>query len=267
MKNKVFIDDLLHQVGNLNAVNSNNPHFESYQMQEHDGEKYIVGVGNEIAPDSEKSTFDDPELLFSLISLVTESSPGELAIVDKNIMNWCKTYGIPYLDDLNCDQDEVSRAGTGNCNMLHVQIFKYSVKNLYKKFRLWMALVNENENEIAAFSNSVDHFIERSHSTQEKVDLLKKALAKAINIESSIEFKLDYNFDTKSFEFRLSDSCLFSLAYYQFSALLTKDDSESKKKMKQCTYCQSIYWAKHANAKYCTKCNRRTIWSRKNKKR
>ncbi|KYD07657.1 hypothetical protein [Saccharococcus caldoxylosilyticus] len=34
-------------------------------------------------------------------------------------------------------------------------------------------------------------------------------------------------------------------------------------KKKTCSYCNSIYWAKHGNSKYCPNCDRRTVWSRK----
>ena len=38
-------------------------------------------------------------------------------------------------------------------------------------------------------------------------------------------------------------------------------------KKKICSYCNSIYWARHGNSRYCPNCDRRTVWSRKKSKR
>jgi hypothetical protein len=272
MGNTRAIGDLLEEVGNLTMVNSFNYRYEKYQFEEIEGKNYIVGKGR-INQFEDNVSFDGPELLFSLINLVTGEIPKyfdsphlDNIITDENIMKWCEDYGIPYTDQHFWGSKELNKKGYGFDNVLQLGMFRYKIAWLYSEFSLWMGILNEDPEEITKWKFGVNEDATKIiHPSLNEMDLIKKSLAYEVSNKTKVRVSLDYNPQKNTFEFKLLDQSLFSIAYYQFTALITKSPSDNKKKMKNCNYCNSIFWANSAKKKYCSNCDRRTIWSRRNK--
>ena len=276
MEHAFFIGDLLDEVGKLTIVQSYNLRFEEYEIEEIKGKKFIVGKGRPANPFKNENVFEGPELLFSLINLVKGPLPKyfnephmDSVISDESIMKWCKKYGIPYRDtELNrLLEDEKWRD-----NILHLGMFKYKIAWLYAYFSLWKAIISEDQEEINKYRDFVKlemETIKMLPDGPKKDDLtyLKEALTAAVDKHFRVNIHLVYNSDSKTYEFKLASDSLIIIAYYQLASLMTKNHTENKKKMKNCAYCQSIYWANHANSRYCPNCDRRTVWSRRNSKK
>jgi hypothetical protein len=275
MGNAMFIGDLLEEVGNLTMVNSFNYRYEQYGFEEIEGKKYIVGKGF-INQFEDELSFDGPELLFSLVNLVTGEMPEffnsphlDNVITEENIMEWCEKYGLPYTDQHFWENEKLNNKGYRFDNVLELNHFRYRLAWLYSQFNLWLGVINDDSEEIKKWSFAVKvnlDAINILHPSLTEIDSIKKALAYEISNITKVKVSLDYNVLKGTFEFKLLDQSLFSIAYYQFAALTTKSPSDSKKKMKNCNYCNSIFWANSAKKKYCSNCDRRTIWSRRNKK-
>lgn len=274
MQNAIFIGNLLEEVGNLTIVNSFHYRYEKYQFEEIEGKKYIVGKGR-INQFEDNISFDGPELLFSLINLVTGEIPKyfntphlDNIITDENIMKWCERYGMPYTDQYFWGNKELNKKGYGFDNVLELGMFRYKIAWLYSEFSLWVGVLNEDPQKVKTWDFAVKANKEAAkilHPVLNGMDLIKKALAYEISNKTKVQVSLDYNQEKGTFEFKLLDQSLFSIAYYQFAALMTKAPSDNKKKMKNCNYCNSIFWANSAKKKYCFNCDRRTVWSRRNK--
>jgi hypothetical protein len=262
MENKFFVNDLIQEVGNINAVNSYNFQFEEYEFVEIEGKKFIKGIGKAVNPYTNENLLEGPELLFSLVNLVKGNLPQffdkefmDPVVSDNDVLQWVKKNGIPYRDkELHY------------LNVLNLEHFKRRVAWLTARFNLWKAIVEENLNEVKKWNFALQKYddllkVQFAEETNELV-IYQKALAKKIGDSMKVKISLDY---TNGFKFIVETDDLFSVAYYQFAALMTKEPSDSKKKMKHCSYCNSIFWAKSAKKKYCSKCDRRTIWSRKQK--
>lgn len=274
MKNSIFIGNLLEEVGNLMSVNSFNCQFEEYTFEEFNGFKFIKGKGRPENPYTKDNFFDGPSLLFSLINLVKEPLPRffddlDEVLLDEDILNWVKKYGIPYQDG---KLNEINKDKIHRIDILYLYSFKYKLAWLYSSFSLWNAIFYEDNEEIIKFDYvtklnlKIKKTVFKNRELHNGIDLIKEALAETIDQKTNVSIHFEYNLNTKAYEYNLKSDSLFSIAYYQLSSLMSKKYNETKKKMKKCSYCNSIYWAKHANSKYCSNCDRRTIWSRENKK-
>lgn len=273
MKKDIFIGDLLEEVGKLSEVKSFNLRFPEYKIKKIEGMKFVVGEGKaENLLVNEKEIFDSPDLLFSLLRLSPGdspiNSPSEIHIPDKEILKWVKKYGIPYQDkELNFKlNDELIRD-----DVLHIDGFKRKLFWLHGLFHLWKALIEEEEEGIKKFQYSLQFFVQLENFINPEIDsekLLKSAIATKISESfSDISLRLIYNKETNKYEFTLTASSLFDIAYFQLAALMTKSRSENKKKMKKCALCGSVFWAHHGHQKYCSMCPRQTAWSRKQKQK
>lgn len=291
MENSVFIADLTEEVGNLTMVDSLNCFkYEKYSIRSFLGEPYIIG-GKRLDTQSDPvfrrnpTKFDGPQLLFSLINLVKtdknmmfDNKWVNESISDKDIMEWIEKYGFPYIEKVDLKDIESREILEIEKYLLkasgvHLHNFKRKIAYLYGCFNLWNAIYEEDVRKIEKFKKSVSvRLMWRQNRSQilsgktEDLILLNQALSDTINFNSNIKIEVNYNEKTANYGLTLTSHSLVDIAYYQLSSLMTKSPSENKKKMKTCSSCNSIYWANHANSKYCSNCDRRTEWSRKNKK-
>lgn len=271
LKNTIFISDLSEEVGNLTAVTARNYRFEKYEFEEKEGEKFIVGKGKHVNLENNNTDIAGFDLLFSLINLVKGTfvfkesqkdlniSQMENLVSDEYIMKWVQEYGFPF-------DTTLSR----NFNEFNLKHFRNRLAKLYSIFSLWKSIVNEDSDGINTFSPILlgrVKWVKRFKNLKDysEIELLKEALADRVSRGADITINLIYDNDIKGFKFALVSRSLFYIAYYQLSALMTKPITDTNKKMKVCDYCSSIFWTNNSNRKYCSNCNRKTIWSRNNK--
>ncbi|UAL49741.1 hypothetical protein K7887_22010 (plasmid) [Sutcliffiella horikoshii] len=274
MKNQ-FISDLTEEIGTLTEVESMNFKYSLYEIEELHGEKFIVGKGEPEFVSKRNLEFDGVELLFSLINLIDEDLPEFLdeeylnpVIKDENILKWVEKYGIPYRDqELNALLNEKK----WRTNVLHIGFFKYSVASLVETFNLWKAIYQDNQAEIKKYKRAATMLesIKLESPDKDEKDILKEALAITVGSKASVTINFAYSPDTKKNHFVLEANSILDIAYYQLAALMTKPPSESKESMKNCKKCNSLFWAKHKNAKYCSnpRCNRKNDYYHRNKEK
>lgn len=276
MKNSFFIGDLKEQVGELTSIGSYHFHYNSYEIKEIEGELFIVGQG-EPGTNKKDRELEGPELLFSLLGLVKNELPEDFGepellhdlegvIFNGDVLKWVEAHGIPYTDET---LNEWLNERKIRSNLLHLETIKNDIAWLYALFILWKATIEENENDIEKMKFALMGF-EKANSMvkqlegYDKVSAIMDALTEFINLHTA-DVNINVHFDQKSKKCRfiLRTDSLMNVAYYQFGALMTKPLAENKKKMKTCSSCHSVFWANHANNRYCSNCDRRTVWSRK----
>lgn len=276
--NKYFLSDISDQVGQMNEMNCLNYRFEKYKVEIIKGEKFIVGKGqSELLEGHTELSFNEIHLLLSLINLLKGELPKQFyqrnpnvneldsVISDEDVLKWVKVNGIPYQDkQLNKLLDDEQLRPTH----LHIQLFKFRIATLYARFALWKATLEENPPGIEEYKKALWTYDFHKGQDKNKDDLIlvKKCLAQEIGTEANIRMSLRYDEDQKKNVFTLSSDSLLSIAYYQLASLMSKPYSDSKEKMKSCKSCNSLFWANHARTKYCSSCDRRTVWSRKQRK-
>jgi hypothetical protein len=270
MKN-YYVSDLAADIGNLTTVSSSNFVFEDYSIKEIEGKRFVIGERPIKNPHRDPTLYKGPELLFSLIQLVKGELPAyfngphmDRVISDKDVLNWCEKYGIPYRDrEMNLLlNDELARM-----NQLHLGIFKYKIAKIYAAFALWKALSEEDEGEITKLKYIWEPLLKIREiagkvEQKDQITKLKESLALSIPVDG-VRMQLIHH-DGK-FKFAAITDSLINLAYYQLSSLMTRPDTE--KRMKNCEHCHSPFWAKGNNSKYCPNCNRKTVWSRNKKEK
>ena len=283
MNNFHFVKDLREEIGSLSEVDSISFKFESYDFEVINGEKFIVGkVTKESLIENESK---DKELLFSLINLVKDPlterfdvptphiNKLDTIIHDENILKWVKEYGIPYRDkELNRLLDDE----TWRINYLHVDTFRFQLAKLYARFSIWKSIIEDEPKKIDNYIMSLltinlKAWKDLKKNTTEYLPVVKKALAQEVGIGAGVNIRLKYDNNIDQNVFILSTDSLLSIAYYHLSALMTKPYSESKKSLKYCKMCNSIFWASHKNSDYCSsfypesKCNKQRHYYQRNK--
>jgi hypothetical protein len=277
MENALFVGDLQKEIGNISEVNTMNNKYESYKIEFVKGEKFIIGEGAPGFYKGEKDIkMDDINLLLSVINLVKGGLPpkyyaappevNELASVisDDNVLKWVEMYGIPYEDE---KIKEVLNDELWKLRYLHLDSFRRKVVMLFACFSIWHAIVEDRTYDIEKYSNSLLTLpLNTNKKATDYLIQLKQALAKQVGSWANIQTGLKYDPKTGQNTFTMSSDSLIKLAYYQFATLMTKPPTENRKKLKTCDYCKSLYWTDYAKKKYCgNPCNRKTIWSRRQK--
>lgn len=282
MKNSIFIADLQEEVGDLSEVLKINPKYETYEIELIEGKRFIVGKGKPDFLNKKEVTISGVDLLLSLVNLIKEDEEFphyynephmDPVISDDDVLKWVEKYGIPYKDrKLNeIYGDEIWRF-----DYLHLGHFKYRLAWLYTSFSLWKGLIEEDRQQIEKFKHAANTLLGWLKIEDEKINpgnptseiiLIKKALAQSIGDKAHIQLGLRYHSDLDQNVFTLQANSLFDIAYYQLGSLMTKTPSDSKKSLKSCSSCHSLFWAKHKNSKYChnPKCNRKNTYYHKNK--
>lgn len=284
MDNSLFINDLRQELGSLPTVNSPVFKYKEYESIVVDSSEYIIAKGLidphepksnlyvELGIECESAAYGSFEILFSLIQLVKikgyqskdfDKIPDDEIISNNDIIEWCYKYGLPFFpttqikEDLTDSNGEKVEAGflTGS--------FRLSLSFLYGCFNLWRAIYEKNSNDIdkyAAFLGILKNA--KFKNLDEKISTLKSSFP-LLSI-GSIELRPRYDAKTDAFGFGIYTRDIFQVAYFQLATLMTKTSKEIKDNFKMCPACSSMFWG-HGNRKYCPNCNRKTIWSRKQK--
>jgi hypothetical protein len=255
----VFIEDQQETFGSFSNVNSNNQRFESYRIEEIEGEKFIIGEGAaEFLETGERLSFDNFEVLTTLLNLVKGDLPKSYfspvryvnsldeVISEGDVLSWVNKFGIPYIDK------DINGKKYGLADRIQLDKFRFYVAKLQARFLIWKALVEEDYEVI-------DKYIMSLLTVKPGADLktIKKALAQEVGAAANMSIAFAYNEKLDKNMFVLHTDSLLSVAYYQFSVWMTKPADAEGKHMKNCQRCGGYFVAKHKNKKYCEKpkCN------------
>ncbi|MBP1944642.1 hypothetical protein [Cytobacillus luteolus] len=266
MEKELYIGDLNDHVGTLAASNTVNTHFESYELEKDDEEVYIVGKKGYKAEEVE---VDNINFLLSLINLVKGDLPKQYysaqpninkldtVISDEDILKWVQNYGFPYLESENIVK-------------LNLNKFKRKLAMLNARFLMWKAIFEENDKEIKKYKSALLTLDKNKklHPELSELSITKKALAEDVGTWGSVTVRLRYDEKTDSNIFYISAKNQLDIAYYQLGMLMTKKDTENKKRLRYCANgeCNSMFWTKHSRTKFCNNCDRRKVHYENNKK-
>jgi hypothetical protein len=298
MDNSIFISDLRQELGNLTTIKVTNLIFKEYIIEKindykHDNitnsDEFIIGkelimleppLSNKLSEfefERATSTYESSDLLFDLINIVELDGylpagfnrPNLDPIMPtRKIIGFCRKYGMPF-NVLKTIPDSF-RADKNGGTMKYgfsIQSFRYRLGFLYSFFRLWKGIQENNYKDIDEYAFCVgianeDKFDNRVN----KIATIKRMLP--LDMRGSLNLLPRYDSSSDTFGFGIYANDLFDVAYYQLAAIMTKG-TDFKENLKICPPdgggCGSIFWG-HGNQKYCKKCNRKTIWSRKQKK-
>jgi hypothetical protein len=228
--------------------------------------EYIVGYNPSYNFSTKKFEYcsvstNELDLLLSLIELIKEPidmNNLQESFSNDEIIKWCERYTLPGLSKHEKIQENKNTSDfpTLFYNCMLLDIFYFEVTILYSLFNLWRAALEEDNEKIKHYATLL----------KKDFDITKKA---AVDIILSVfideKMKNIYmrflNFgENKLF---LDTDDIFSMCYFQLANLITKP-SESKKHLRECKNCRRLFWG-HGNSGYCSNCDRRTVWSRKNR--
>ena len=253
MNNKLIINAIQADIGNSLDISTVIFKFNEYKILEDTAEnKYIAGSGDIeiLGSKSEGQPFKNFGILFSLINLVKKSiSKNEWgmnkmkeAIPLEGILNWVNENGIPY-------ETEENREIFGkyySCG-LKINEFRTKIAYLYSKFQLWLALIENDKDEILKYKSILSFN-----------DISNKSLKNALVYDSGLyNFNLipTYDKENDSFKLQVHTDSLFEAGLFQFYILLTnqieKDEDGKLKHLKICEYCNKFFWANDSQQKYC----------------
>jgi hypothetical protein len=141
---------------------------------------------------------------------------------------------------------------------------------LYLLFRAWLALLSEDRQALVIY---LDRLRGDAHSVRGRSWVVQQRTAQAV-IAELISERLrqlspvmwwpygEHLRPTGTPSFALRASRLFDYVFFQLASLIMKPESEVKRGLKQCHGCSQFVWG-HGNRRYCSRCDRRTLWSRK----
>lgn len=242
---------------------ANNPEIEYRDMS------HIIGINPGFDPQTKDFEFytvstNDLNILLSLISLVNEPidvNNLSAAFSNKDIINWCKTHTLPSVKKHEkwkmCDTDKY----TFLYDSMPLDIFYHEAITIYLIFKI-CGLLNEDD-----FTKAKEYATKLKDLTLENG---KEEIENNIDINIIISTIIDYkiknvhlrflNFATNKLFLDADD--LFSMIYFQLANLITKPIEERQKHIILCINCGKAFWG-HGNRKYCYDCDRRTVFSRK----
>jgi|GEM_PF-6585892 len=246
-----------------------------YTTEEINGEKYIKEAGGEVIQHIKLPA--DNKLIISLLEIVKEISPWDWAMLSvivpfDNIKKWLLKYGLP-----GYDEELFYKHGT----LYSLRLFEKHVITLFLMFKLYESIYFEKEEDIVKYwSILIKHpdFVKRSQNEYQEQQnkfigkTLENKKASVLDLLGIIVNHEVENIQLRFLEyyrkFHLSTASVFSICYYQFGLMLSKNDKTVWKNIKKCANenCQTYFWA-HGNRKYCDMCDRRTIWSKNNPKK
>gem|GEM_PF-4144263 len=287
-----YIADLRAYIGTLKQVDAYSWHFKKYTVSA--GGEYLWADGH--IKDKKLTRYDNPSLLFSFAGLVQlphsywsieelvkkttsdMNSDMKKAIPDKKIIKFCKKFGMPYWEEddgknLFLPVSDLLHEGQffilNHIAMPQVALrlfsFRFRVILLYIHFQLWHALYSgENKNGI------IDEYVKRvliKEGSVEKTASMRLSDETAMNLRN-LRITSKYEKNSNSFVLGIRALDLFDIAYFQLANLLTMKDAVVQRHLKTCSNqeCGHLFWGEHGHNRYCPLCDRRTIYSRRNKK-
>ncbi|MCG0276865.1 MAG: hypothetical protein L5655_12070 [Thermosediminibacteraceae bacterium] len=269
---------LFASVGNLIDIECSALRPKKIKTVEFYGAIYLVEDG---PWDIVRPSTSNNEILFSFINLIKlEDKPKSITFEQlmntislNDAINWIQKNGFPeigrlYITDANDELDEITRA-LGTYYWLSLGQFRRQAVTLYLLFHLWQALLYEDEGKIPYYLQPLAaDDVNKLSSKQQKLtaqvfisELINERLGK-------IDFRL--NMDLSKPRIIFYTPSLFSAAYFQLACLITlKDKEKVGKHLKICPQekggCGNFFWG-HGNSVYCPLCDRRTAYSRRQKR-
>ena len=267
MNDNFIIDALQASLGNALEVSTTYFKFNEYKKVNINGNEYIVGASEEVellGSKDEEQPFSDFGLLFSLINLVKNIIPKnrwktnklEEAIPLEGIIKWVNENGIPY--ETEKDKDLFRRYYTVG---FKIKDFRCKLAYLYNKVQLWLALIENDKDEILKYKSILSFN-----------DISNKSLKNALVDDSGLyNFNLIPTYDKEKDNFKLQvlTNSLYEAGLFQFFILLTKeiekDENGKLKHFKMCEYCNKFFWANDSKQKHCNSKCRKNAWYHRNK--
>lgn len=120
------------------------------------------------------------------------------------------------------------------------------------------------QNEFTKKNIKKNMFEFKNSNWKRRLEKLTHLFSTAINTELN---EMKFSFYASTSQFTLEATNLFQVIMYERAILISKMNVEGKSNIKTCANpnCLAIFNG-HGNKKYCNNCDRRTMWSRKNKK-
>jgi hypothetical protein len=195
MPRNVFISDLSSFLGSIHEVATRNRKFAQYNVREIEQKQYIVGSKH--AKGEPWVTYNDPQLLLSLLSLVNETKLpkrfskrwlAETIPLDR-IVKWCELYQLPY-------ENKDLWNNYGLCGF-EVNGFRYRTAMSYSRFLLWQSILYGDSDNINSEVLSI--------GLKPGYDLadIKESLALYMSSFGDWTLQLIYNRDHNDFGFKL----------------------------------------------------------------
>lgn len=272
-----YIADLKAYIGNLKQSSSYSRHFREYKISQ--DKKCLVAKEN-IKTDK-PSRHESPALLFAFIGLVRpplpqffkdkNKEPMRTAVPDKNILKFCRRFGMPYIDGNNgkdhlpAIDDFIQGLAVIPQALLELDHFRYKVAWLYTHFKVWHSLYS-GQSKGGVLEEYANRNLVKEESTREAAAVLLGAEI-TMRLNNS-RLTSEYNKESGSFTLGIRAQNLFDIAYFHLANLLTMKDATIQRHLKTCNnpQCNHLFWSEHGHSRYCELCDRRTIWSRKKKK-
>lgn len=248
------------------------------EASKHEKEWYLMGVDG--IKSSREHRFTDPKVLISLINLglkidahnglVDENGQMDEFSFSEEIINWCKEFGLPYVEEYfqqNYCKDKGSIPPLGYCGF-RLWEFKRRIALLSDYFNLWYGLAFDDMRKIIKYSKRVQQ-IDLNKDLDAQVSLLKESLAYTVWADMKTEISLRYNKKTDTYEIVPYTDSLVAVAYFQFAMLMTNKGANG---VKFCSMCNDLFEVEHGSVKICGNCKRdyhriKTKESRERKKR
>lgn len=266
--------------------------YSKYSLEWLNGALCIIGQGNANTKETLKSGGYD-RLLFDTLSLVNEPNGntwdwGRKMIDEKRLFRWLKRYGLP-VSYGGCtsalDPQYSTVPSTAAFSYYPMQDFANHVGAVYLMYMSFEAIIDKDETKIPRYirfltSHPLIHFapdglrekkLELFEAQISKLPLNKKIKVghQSIGIRLNVELNsMKLGYEPSQQAFYIQAFSLFDLCYYRLATLIAQNKSSEathRNQVKYCRNCQKVFWG-HGNRRYCTFCDRRTVWSRKVKK-
>ncbi|MBC7342774.1 MAG: hypothetical protein H5U02_10095 [Clostridia bacterium] len=266
--------DLREYIGDLQTVKSFPLFFKRYEIENHEGKKYLVGY--DFVKRSVPAAYNSPAVLFGFVNLVQpplphsflsdDETPMRQAIPDKRIKRFCKKFGMPYLEGRGNLHPAMENMVWDYINLpvgvIELDTFRWRVAWLYTHFQVWYALYSgKNKTKI------LSDFIAGQEQTGKQIEeIAKDQLAHEITLQlEQLPITIEYAHGKYVLGFRAR--YLFDIAYFHLANLLTMGKPCIKRHLKVCNNprCRQLFWAQHGRQKYCDFCDRRVVFAQQKK--
>jgi len=250
------------EIGNLLDVDVSAITWERIILREREGKHYLVSDG---ACKVFKPPTRDFNFTLSLINLVKVA---DMPLNFEGLMDgisfeaaakWVQENGFPEVEHYHLD---------GAYAWLSLSRFRRQVVTLWLLFRLWRALLYEDEKEITQYLQPLAARNISDFSFRHKKIIAQQFISDLID-QRLKEMQPRISAYSPNPKILLCSNNLFSAAYFQLACYIAKKDIEGYKNLKQCPEeeggCGNWFWG-HGNRKFCPRCDRRTAYSRRKKK-
>lgn len=210
---------------------------------------------------------DDLKILNSIITLADNIFRLQKQPIEKEVINWCKKYGMPFLgnniiEDLNSSLDIFNSVGYLAFSLdefmeklweIYHNYIGYCAKKDSLTFDLKKLRVGLNKNSNISISHIEDKFFNINLNNREK------EIEKLLN---SINIKYEFKYIKGKLTMIPKIENVISLAIYQLGLLMVSNDEMLAK---HCKHCTSVFNATRNNQLYCPNCTPQKRWNNDNK--